>query len=131
LVFTRIYFFFFLCSFVSPFIHSFIHSSLQKNPADRATAFELLSHPFIKNDPADIRWPFAEKVDSDDNDIHHVNEIVIDQLYKEDTFRNSLFDHARFGMIANQLGIDAADLQQNFIQLYKEKFPDCNIPETQ
>lgn len=113
----------------------FVDQCLQKDPTRRATAAQLLAHPFLAN--ADAKWdaavaaapggvlhPIMQLDQSDREDL----DAVLTSIYRahyaggRSEYRKSLLEQARFQKLSENLNnrhITAQVIQQRFEDLYR------------
>lgn len=114
----------------SPYCRDFISQCVQKNPESRATAQQLLSHPWLMH--GDELWrqsvdrgdpnPLANRTDHDTHDIGVILNILLEKFYSTASYTRSLFELSRFQQIGISLGVDVEEVRQTFEKMYSLKF---------
>jgi serine/threonine protein kinase len=97
----------------SPEFRDFVNQTLTKDPAVRGTAKSLMSHPFLADKSVAV-WPFTDPFEADEAELDLIANAVIEKYYPNKEFANSLFDRARFGRLAEMLGVELEPVEKAF-----------------
>ena len=103
----------------SELLCDFIRCCLQKDPADRWSADQLLAHPWMTADElpssgADKGWPVHDSVSPDTAELDKIVDAVVAHLYRDASYTGSAEDLERATQLARQLGCDVSIVDDAF-----------------
>jgi Protein kinase domain len=106
----------------SPPLVSFIHACLAADPAERATAADLLSHPFlafIDNTWSPKHCPFSQRTVSDTTDMRNMLKVLVESKYAPPAmYRDTKQDRGWLITISRETGVPLATVVKQFRALY-------------
>ena len=104
----------------SELLCDFVRCCLQKDPADRWSAEQLLAHPWMTSDElpsagGDAGWPVHDSIAPDAAEMDKIVDAVIAHHYKDAPYTGAAEDVERAAQLARQLGCDESLVDEAFL----------------
>ena len=104
----------------SELLCDFVRCCLQKDPADRWSADQLLAHPWMTADElpstdANGGWPIYDSIAPDAAELDKIVNAVVAHYYQDASYTGTKEDVDRAGQLARQLGCDVAIVDEAFL----------------
>lgn len=111
----------------SPEFCDFVDRCLHRDPRQRWTAAELLSHPFLSDHEkawraVEHKCPFTQRTNEDRHDLENVLAMLLQVFYPQPTYNGSSYERVRFQRISDELCLGIEEVQQAFERMYRAKF---------
>ena len=105
---------------VSELLCDFVRCCLQKDPADRWSADQLLAHPWmtaeeLPSSGVDKGWPVHDSIAPDAAELNKIVDAVIARHYQDMAYSGSGEDMERSTQLARQLGCDVSIVDEAFL----------------